>query len=69
VTGEMLSEEFLWGWFRLVLGSLQMSLALLALLALITNGPDRLTLSLAIAATAATLFSRVLYHGHRTPKL
>ena len=60
-------ENFVWGWLRLFLGFTQMSLAALTLGVLITTGVTKLTVLLAVAATAVTLVSRLIYHGRRTP--
>jgi hypothetical protein len=61
--GQDWRERFVWGWLRLLLGYLQMSLAAMALGALIITGLHKITLYLAIAATAVTLLSKLLYHG------
>jgi len=55
------------GLTRFLLGFGQMSLAAFAIGVLIVTGVSRLALILAIAATALTLTSRLLYHGRRGP--
>ena len=60
-------EQFVWGWLRLFLGFGQMSLAGLTLGALIAVGPTKLTILFAIAATAVTIVSRLIYCGRKRP--
>jgi hypothetical protein len=60
-------EQFVWGWLRLFLGFAQMSLAGLTLGALIAVGPTKLTILFAIAATAVTVVSRLIYRGQKRP--
>ena len=60
-------EQFVWGWLRLFLGFAQMSLAGLTLGVLIAAGPTKLTILFAIAATAVTVVSRLVYRGRKGP--
>jgi hypothetical protein len=54
-------HKIVWGWLRLFLGWLQMSLAAAGLGALITVGIHPVTWFFVIGATAATVVSRLLY--------
>ena len=64
-SGRRTRKTLAWALLRLFLGSLQMSLAALALGALLIKGLNTVTLYLAISATAATLLSRALFRGRR----
>lgn len=59
-------HKMIWGWLRLVLGFAQMSLVAASLRALLTVGLRPVTWIFFIGATAATLTSRLLYHGRTT---
>lgn len=62
-------QKLIWGWLRIFLGWLQMSSAAAAIGALFTVGLQPITYAFLVAATAATLTSRLLYHGQRGPTL
>lgn len=62
-------HKLVWGWLRLLLGWLQMSLAAAGFGALLVLGHHPLTWALAIAALVAVVISRLLYHGKPDPKL
>ena len=59
----------MWGWLRLFLGFAQISLVAMAAGSLFTAGLDSLTWVFVLAATAATISSRVLYRGRADPQL
>ncbi|HYV04370.1 MAG TPA: hypothetical protein VFB82_07285 [Blastocatellia bacterium] len=59
-------HKLVWGWLRLFLGFVQMSLVAASVGALIAFGLHSATLILVIGATATTLLSRLLYHGRRS---
>lgn len=61
-------HKFIWGWLRLFLGFVQMSLAAASVGALFAVGVRPVTLVFVICATATALNSRLLYHGRRDPK-
>ena len=61
-------RKLVWGWGRLYLGWVQMSLAGLGLVLLILTGPKPATLVIAGLATTATIVSRILYRGQKTPE-
>lgn len=56
-----------WGWLRLVLGIAQMALVGAAVVAFLYGGLSDVTVGCFLAASAATLLSRVLYHGRHQP--
>lgn len=63
-------QNFVWGWLRMILGILQLTLAPLALLVLFKQGiEDELTWVLVILTTLITGISRLLYNGRRTPEM
>lgn len=61
--------KLIWGWLRLFLGWLQMSLAAASVGALLTVGLHPITYVFVAIATAAALASRFLYHGRSDPAL
>ena len=63
----MMSDEVKWGWLRLALAFAQMGLVVAAVISYFRVGLDTTTLLLVIAATVATLVSRHLYEGRRSP--
>jgi hypothetical protein len=63
----MMSDEVKWGWLRLALALVQMGLVVAALISYFRVGLDTTTLLLVISATIATLISRHLYEGRRSP--
>jgi hypothetical protein len=66
---ETTQHKLIWGWLRFFLGYTQMSLAVVALGALVTVGVRPITWAFAIGATAATIVSRLIYHGRQDPNL
>jgi hypothetical protein len=58
---------FVWGWLRLFLGFVQVSLSAASFALLLTIGLHPLTWVFFAVATGATITSRLLYHG-RTKK-
>jgi len=62
-------HKLVWGWLRLVLGFLQMGLVAAALGSLITAGLHWITWLFVVGATAATVTSRLIYHGRPDPTL
>ncbi|QIE29297.1 hypothetical protein SBC2_73730 (plasmid) [Caballeronia sp. SBC2] len=68
-TGSALTSRekhyLVWGILRLILGVMQMTFALAAMLHLIYFGLSRDTLIYAAVATIATLVSRLLFRGRR----
>ena len=62
-------HRIIWGWLRLFLGFTQVSLAAIGVVALITLGLHPMTWTFGIAATTATIISRLLYHGRPDPDL
>jgi hypothetical protein len=62
-------HKLIWGWLRLFLGWLQMSMAAATVGALIAVGLSSITYVFVIIATAACLTSRLLYHGRTSPTL
>ena len=62
-------HKLVWGWLRLLLGWMQMSLAAAGLVALLTVGFHPVTWAFVVGATVATIVSRLLYHGRPAPKL
>jgi hypothetical protein len=66
---EATRHKLIWGWLRLFLGFAQMSLVAAGVGALLTVGLHWITFVFVIAATAATLSSRLLYRGKADPKL
>ena len=57
----------IWGPIRLVLGVIQMTFVAVAILNVIFVGLSPSALICAAIATTATVVSRVLFHGRRTP--
>jgi hypothetical protein len=66
--GDPIRDSVAWTWLRLFLGSLQMPLAVLAFAALLLRSLHSITIFLAIAATATTLLSRLLFRRWRRPE-
>jgi hypothetical protein len=62
-------RKLVWGWLRLLLGWLQMSLVAASVGALLTVGLHPITYVFVALATAAALTSRLLYHGRIDPSL
>lgn len=62
-------HKLIWGWLRLFLGWLQMSLAGTGILLLIAIGLRPLTLIIFAATILATITSRLVYHGRRDPMI
>jgi hypothetical protein len=62
-------RKLIWGWLRLLLGWLQMSLVAVSIGALLTVGLHPITYVFVAVATAAAVASRLLYHGHVDPSL
>lgn len=62
-------HKILWGWLRLFLGSAQVLLAAGSVGAVITIGLHPVTWAFGMAATTATIISRLLYHGCPDPDL
>ena len=54
-------HKFIWGWLRLFLGFVQMTLASFSIGALLVLGLHPLTIALVIGTTAVTFISRRLY--------
>jgi hypothetical protein len=65
---EATQHKIVWGWLRFFLGFVQISLVAASVGALVAVGLRPVTLLLVIAATAATLISRLLYHGRSDPE-
>lgn len=57
----------MWGWLRLILGAVQMTLAAAAVGAYLDGGSPKLVWTLAGAATAATLVSLLIYRRRQGP--
>lgn len=66
---EATRHKLIWGWLRLFLGWAQMSLAVFGAVLLFTVGLHLLTWISVVGATAATVTSRLLYHGRPDPRL
>lgn len=66
---ETTRHKLIWGWLRLFLGDAQVSLAATGVVTLLTIGLHPVTWAFAMAATTATLISRLLYHGRPDPNL
>jgi uncharacterized membrane protein YvlD (DUF360 family) len=64
---EAVRQVLRWGWFRFVLGVMQMTLAAMGAGALLTRGLCSLTWGLVVSATAVSLLSRLLYRGQPRP--
>lgn len=62
---DVTGHRLIWGWLRLFLSWLQMSLVAVSVSALLTIGLRLITYILVAVATAATFASRMLYHGRR----
>lgn len=62
-------HKVIWGWLRLFLGWLQMSLVAASIGALLTVGLHPISYVLVAVATAVSITSRLLYHGRRVPAL
>lgn len=58
-----------WGWLRLFLSIVQMTLAPIAILLLFTVGLNWVTWLFVAGATSATLTSRLLFRGRSDPRL
>ena len=66
---EATQHKLVWGWLRLFLGWAQMSLVAISIGLLLTLGLHLATYVFVSAATAATIISRLLYHGKIDPEL
>jgi hypothetical protein len=66
---ETTRHKLVWGWLRLFLASAQISLAAIAACTLVVVGMNAVTWALVIAATTATVISRLIYHGRPDPNL
>ncbi|HEV7375254.1 MAG TPA: hypothetical protein VGN95_11095 [Pyrinomonadaceae bacterium] len=63
-------HKLLWGWLRLLLGTIQIVCAPLAIYALLLGGVYHpVTLLLIAGATLATIISWLLYHGRSDLRL
>jgi uncharacterized membrane protein len=62
-------HELFWGWLRLVLGIMQMVLAVAGIITLIVYGLHNITLIFFAGATAAMVISRLIYSGRSGPNL
>ena len=62
-------HRLIWGWLRVFLAFVQVSLAAGGLALLLTLGLHWITFAVVIVATAATAVSRLLYHGRTDPHL
>jgi hypothetical protein len=62
-------HKLIWGWLRLFLGFLQMSLVAMSVGALLTIGIHPLTWTFVIGATLATVASLFIYRGRKDPGL
>jgi len=60
-------EQLIWGWMRLLIGFLQISLAGLTFGVLLTLGVTSLTVWLAVLATVIAVVSRLIYRGRKGP--
>ena len=60
-------HKMIWGWLRLFLACAQMSLAAAGFALLLTIGLTWVTYAVVIGATAATVLSRLIYHGRSDP--
>ena len=56
-------HKLIWGWLRIFLGFAQLWLAGITVILLVTIGLRAATLVIAVAASAATVLSRILYGG------
>ncbi len=63
------SQKLIWGWLRLFLGVVQMVLATACVGLLFTLGLHLTTSMFFAEATAATIISRLVCHGHADPDL
>ena len=66
---EATRNKLIWGWLRLFLGWLQMSLVAVSIGAMLAAGLQPVTYVLVVAATIATLTSRLLYRGRPAPRV
>lgn len=66
---EVTKHKLIWGWLRLVLGWVQISCALIAVVLLIAIGFQLLTWLFFGGAIVAIITSRLLYHGQSGPLL
>jgi len=64
----MQQEKWVWGPLRLIIGMLQMALAVSAAVRVLLAGLDEMAWILIGAATVSTLLSRVLYGGGGVPR-
>ena len=62
-------HKLVWGWLRLLLGTAQMMLSVMGVVALVRLGLHPTTLILVGCASTATLISRLLYRGKAQPDL
>lgn len=62
-------HKLVWGWLRLFLGWVQMSLAVAGFGALLVVGNHPITWAFAIAALLGVIVSRMLYQGKSDPTL
>ena len=65
----VIRHKLFWGWCLLFIGMIQLTFAAAGLVALLTVGIHSITLVFLIGATAATIISRLLYHGRPNPTL
>jgi hypothetical protein len=67
---EITKQNFIWGWLRMILGALQLTLAPLAIFVLLARGLYATsTWILILLATLATGLSRILYGGQSDPRI
>jgi hypothetical protein len=69
VMDEAARHKLIWGWLRLFLGFAQMSLVAMGVGVFLTVGLHWITYVFVIAATVATIISRLLYRGKSDPEL
>lgn len=63
-------QNLIWGWLRMILGALQLTLAPLSIILLFTLGIyDERTWILVILTTLITGISRLLYQGRPDPRI
>lgn len=67
IVDDATKHKLIWGWLRLFLGWLQMSMAAACVGALLTVGLHTITYIFVAVATAAAVASRLLYHGRKDP--
>jgi hypothetical protein len=70
VMNEVTRQNIIWGWLRMILGALQMTLAPLALFLVFSLGIyDERTWILIVLTTLVTGISRLLYRGRPDPRI